>query len=94
MGNDYYTAQDVRDVESVIRLRILQAEISATLLRLSMAETDRLTRGMALETSGAVLVAANDPVGHYDSPILDDIDNEIFGCNDKIALRRVQNESA
>ena len=82
-----YTENDVRDMEALLRWRILQSEINSTLLHLSLSETARLQRGAALETSGVILVAANDPNGEYDSPVLDDIDNAVFGCDDKIALR-------
>ncbi len=89
---DTYTAQDVRDVEALVRWRILKAEVNSALLHLSARETARLQRGAALETAGAIFVAADDPAGKYDSPVLEDSDNAVFGCNDKIALRRAEVE--
>ncbi|MBP8292781.1 MAG: hypothetical protein KAX65_08405 [Caldilineaceae bacterium] len=83
-----YTSNDVRDVEALVRWRILRSEIAGFLANLSLWETERLRRGAALETSGAYLVAADDPGGHYDSPVLPDSDNAVFGCDDKIALRQ------
>lgn len=90
--NETYTGSDVRDVEAVVRWRILHGEVAAVLLNLSLNETERLRRGVALETVGAMLVAADDPSGHYDSPVLLDADNAVFGCNDKIALRQRRDE--
>jgi hypothetical protein len=82
-----YTANDVRDMEALVRWRILSGEIGGFLADLSLREAERLRRGVALETSGAYLVAADDPSGRYDSPVLPDSDNAVFGCDDKIALR-------
>ena len=83
-----YTSNDVRDVEALVRWRMLRGEIAGFLAGLSLRDAERLQRGAALETSGAYLVAADDPDGRYDSPVLPDADNAVFGCDDRIALRQ------
>lgn len=92
MTTHLYTSNDVRDVEALVRWRILRSEVSSAVLHLGLRETERLRRGAALETAGAIFVVADDPAGQYDSPVLLDADNAVFGCDDKIALRQRRGE--
>lgn len=82
-----FTVADVRAMEAYVAWRELMSMATKS-LRLSAKDAAALRRGIALERAGVHLVAADDPAGQYDSPRVLDINCELLGRNEWLALRR------